>query len=197
MMCEPCPYCEGRGYVKSKISVCHEIFRELRREMLDLRGTKVMVSVHPQVADLLYDEERRGARGAGEKFQKEDHGTRQAWLPSGAVRGRGKLTWGDKEMVFAAKLAEVPEWGKKLVQVEGQSILLVKSKGRVYACERECPHQGAPLEGTRLLEAGSLSCPRHGYRFDLLTGACRDHPEFTLRVYPVELRGDDIYLELK
>jgi nitrite reductase/ring-hydroxylating ferredoxin subunit len=100
-------------------------------------------------------------------------------------------------MVFAAKLAEVPEWGKKLVQVEGQSILLVKSKGRVYACERECPHQGAPLEGTRLLEAGSLSCPRHGYRFDLLTGACRDHPEFTLRVYPVELRGDDIYLELK
>ncbi|HSR37089.1 MAG TPA: Rne/Rng family ribonuclease, partial [Desulfurivibrionaceae bacterium] len=60
MMCEPCPYCEGRGYVKSKTTVCHEIFRELRREMLDIRGTKVMLTVHPQVADLLYDEERRG-----------------------------------------------------------------------------------------------------------------------------------------
>jgi ribonuclease G len=70
MMCEPCPYCEGRGYVKSKISVCHEIFRELRREMLDIRGTKVMLTVHPQVADLLYDEERRGLEELEKNFKK-------------------------------------------------------------------------------------------------------------------------------
>jgi len=70
MMCEPCPYCEGRGYVKSKISVCHEIFRELRREMIDLRGTKVMLTVHPQVADLLYDEERRGLEELEKNFKK-------------------------------------------------------------------------------------------------------------------------------
>jgi nitrite reductase/ring-hydroxylating ferredoxin subunit len=99
-------------------------------------------------------------------------------------------------MVFAAKVADVPDWGTKLVQVEGQAIVLVKTKGVLYACERECPHQGAPLEGAFLKEAGRLSCPRHGYRFDLVTGACQDHPEFTLRVYPVEVRGDDIFIEL-
>ena len=70
MMCEPCPYCEGRGYVKSKTTVCHEIFRELRREMLDIRGTKVLLSVNPQVADLLYDEERRGLEELEKKFKK-------------------------------------------------------------------------------------------------------------------------------
>lgn len=70
MMCEPCPYCEGRGYVKSKTTVCHEIFRELRREMLDMRGTKVLLTVHPQVADLLYDEERRGLEELEKKFKK-------------------------------------------------------------------------------------------------------------------------------
>ncbi|GFE57291.1 Rne/Rng family ribonuclease [Geobacter sp. AOG1] len=70
MLCEPCPYCEGRGYVKSKTTVCHEIFRELRREMLDIRGTKVMLTVHPQVADLLYDEERRGLEELEKKFKK-------------------------------------------------------------------------------------------------------------------------------
>jgi len=70
MMCEPCPYCEGRGYVKSKTTVCHEIFRELRREMLDIRGTKAMLTVHPQVADLLYDEERRGLEELEKKFKK-------------------------------------------------------------------------------------------------------------------------------
>lgn len=70
MMCEPCPYCEGRGYVKSKTTICHEIFRELRREMLDIRGTKALLSVHPQVADLLYDEERRGLEELEKRFKK-------------------------------------------------------------------------------------------------------------------------------
>jgi ribonuclease G len=70
MMCEPCPYCEGRGYVKSKTTICYEIFRELRREMLDIRGTKATLTVHPQVADLLYDEERRGLEELERKFKK-------------------------------------------------------------------------------------------------------------------------------
>jgi len=70
MMCEPCSYCEGRGYIKSKTTICHEIFRELRREMLDSRGAKAMVSVNPQVADLLYDEERRGLEELERKFRK-------------------------------------------------------------------------------------------------------------------------------
>ena len=99
-------------------------------------------------------------------------------------------------MKFAAKVSEVPDWGKKLVQIEGQSILLVKSKGKLYACEKECPHQGAPMEGALLKEAGTISCPRHGYRFDLASGACKEHPEFVLKVYPVEVRDDDIYVDL-
>jgi nitrite reductase/ring-hydroxylating ferredoxin subunit len=99
-------------------------------------------------------------------------------------------------MVFAAKLSDVPEWGKKLVQVEGQSILLVKMKGMVYACERECPHQEAPMEGAFLKEAGKISCPRHGYRFDLVTGVCEAHPEYRLRIYPLEIRGDEVFVDL-
>lgn len=70
LMCEPCPYCEGLGYIKSKVSVCQEIFRELRREMLDVHGSKVMLSVHPQVADLLYDEERKGLEDLEKCFKK-------------------------------------------------------------------------------------------------------------------------------
>ena len=99
-------------------------------------------------------------------------------------------------MVFAAKVSEVPDWGKKLVQVEGQAILLVKSKGVLYACESECPHQGAPLQGALLKEAGSISCPRHGYRFNLTDGSCKDFPEYTLKTFPVQIVGEDIQVEL-
>jgi ribonuclease G len=70
LMCEPCPYCEGLGYIKSKTTVCQEIFRELRREMLDVHGSKAMLTVHPQVADLLYDEERRGLEDLEKRFKK-------------------------------------------------------------------------------------------------------------------------------
>jgi nitrite reductase/ring-hydroxylating ferredoxin subunit len=100
-------------------------------------------------------------------------------------------------VVFAAKVSDVPEWGKKLVQVEGHDIILVKTKGVIYGCERECPHQGAMMDGAFIKEAGKISCPRHGYRFDLKTGICEQYPEYRMRVYPVEVRGEDIYVDLE
>lgn len=99
-------------------------------------------------------------------------------------------------MVFAAKVSEVPDWGKKLVQLGQRSVLLVKSKGVMYACENECPHQSAPMQGGLLKEAGFISCPRHGYRFDLTSGACKEHPEYRLKTYTVEVRGDEVYVEV-
>lgn len=58
-LCEPCPYCEGKAYVKSAVTVCYELFREIRRKSLVMQEKKILVAVHPDVADLLYDEERQ------------------------------------------------------------------------------------------------------------------------------------------
>ncbi|AJE04426.1 Rieske (2Fe-2S) protein [Geobacter pickeringii] len=99
-------------------------------------------------------------------------------------------------MVFAAKVSEIPDWGKKVVTVNGQEILLVRIKSEVYACETECPHQGAPLAGALIKDAEHLSCQRHGYRFNLKTGACREFPEYTLKTYPVQVAGDDVMVEV-
>lgn len=99
-------------------------------------------------------------------------------------------------MVFATKVSEIPDWGKKVVSVNGQEILLVRIKGAVYACETECPHQGAPLAGALIKDSEHLSCQRHGYRFNLKTGACREFPEYTLKIYPVQIAGDDVMVEV-
>ncbi len=99
-------------------------------------------------------------------------------------------------MDFAAKVSELPNWGKKVVTVNGQEILLVNARGSIYACANECPHQGAPLAGALVKDAEHISCPRHGFRFNLKTGVCGDFPEYTLKVYPVELRGEEIYVEI-
>lgn len=57
-LCEPCSYCDGKGFIKSKTTICYEVFRELQRESRDPEATVTQVHVHPDVADWLYDEER-------------------------------------------------------------------------------------------------------------------------------------------
>jgi nitrite reductase (NADH) small subunit len=96
-------------------------------------------------------------------------------------------------MITAAKISEVPNFGKKVVTVAGQDVLLINIKGSIFAVENECPHQGSPLQAA-IVKDGYISCPRHGYRFNLIDGSCSEHPEFALRIYPVELRGDDILI---
>jgi ribonuclease G len=59
-LCEPCPYCEGKGYVKDKLTVIYEILRELHRELADLPAGHVTLMAHPEVAGFLIDEERAG-----------------------------------------------------------------------------------------------------------------------------------------
>lgn len=98
-------------------------------------------------------------------------------------------------MIPAAKISEIPNFGKKVVTISGQDVMLIHIKGAVYAVESECPHQGSPLSAA-IVKDGYIACPRHGYRFSLTDGSCSDHPEFTLRTYPVELRGDDILVDL-
>jgi ribonuclease G len=66
---ERCFYCEGRGFLKSRSTVCQEILREIQRDIRDLRGENILVDVHPNVANLLYDE----ARSELEKIEKQFH----------------------------------------------------------------------------------------------------------------------------
>lgn len=98
-------------------------------------------------------------------------------------------------MIFAAKLAEVPNFGKKVVTVNGQQLLLINIKGEIFACENECPHQGSPMQAG-IVKDGHLSCPRHGYRFNLKSGSCLDNPDFKLKLFPVQIQGDEILVEL-
>jgi nitrite reductase (NADH) small subunit len=37
-----------------------------------------------------------------------------------------------------------------------------------------------------------LTCPWHGWTFDLRTGTCDEDPDLTLELYPVRIDGDDI-----
>ena len=57
-VCEPCSYCEGKGYVLSVRSVTYRILRALRGDLSRLSGRQVALSVAPAVAELLLGEEK-------------------------------------------------------------------------------------------------------------------------------------------
>ncbi len=56
MLCEPCAYCEGRGYVLSRESVAFKVLREIRKDLPRFRGRKIALAVHARVAEQLLRE---------------------------------------------------------------------------------------------------------------------------------------------
>jgi len=59
ILCEPCFYCDGEGYLISRQTICYNIFREILRESHDMAGVKVSLRVNPEIADLLHGEENQ------------------------------------------------------------------------------------------------------------------------------------------
>jgi ribonuclease G len=68
VLCEPCSYCDGEGYLKSKQTVCYEILRDLERQRNDLFGKDVLVLAHPEVVARFCDEERAPLEAAEERM---------------------------------------------------------------------------------------------------------------------------------
>ena len=66
-MSEACMYCGGNGLLKSRRSVCYEIFRKISHEGSKMSGNTVTIKVHPSVADLMLKDETLNT----EKLEKE------------------------------------------------------------------------------------------------------------------------------
>jgi nitrite reductase/ring-hydroxylating ferredoxin subunit len=108
-----------------------------------------------------------------------------------------------------AVVEELPPGSRKIVEVEGRSIGVFNVHGTLVAVLNVCPHELAPIclgrvGGTTLPSAPGvycwgregeiLACPWHGWEFDLLTGKALADPHKRLRLYPVTVEGDTVYV---
>jgi ribonuclease G len=69
-MCEPCPYCEGVGRVKSVNTVSYEVIRELTKKLKKISGHKITVFAHPEVCAHLTSEGMSVVEMIEENFSK-------------------------------------------------------------------------------------------------------------------------------
>jgi nitrite reductase/ring-hydroxylating ferredoxin subunit len=97
--------------------------------------------------------------------------------------------------VKVAAAVDVAVGEARVVEASGKPIALVNADGTFYAVDNTCLHRGGPL-GEGELDGLILTCPWHGWRWDVKTGANTNSPAVTLTCYPVSVEDGAVYVEL-
>lgn len=95
------------------------------------------------------------------------------------------------------KLADIKDIseGKSLIvkDSEGREIALFNLEGEIFALENVCPHMGGPL-GEGEIEEDCVTCPWHGWEFNIRSGACNNMPGEQANAIPILIKDGSIYL---
>ena len=115
-----------------------------------------------------------------------------------------------------ANLSELQDTGRKIVRVGTTDVALLMFQGEVIAFENRCLHQGGPVGEGMLInkvvadiddegrfrgerfdeDEVHLVCPWHGWEYVLPSGVCAAMPRRKLRAVQVDVRDDQVFLEL-
>src|SRR5438309_727736 len=101
------------------------------------------------------------------------------------------------EFIKVATVAEIPPETVKVIQVGSDRVVVCNADGNFYAVADLCTHDNGPLGQGDLFDC-QIECPRHGATFDVRTGKATRLPAVTpIATYPVEVRGDDVWVGVK
>lgn len=80
--------------------------------------------------------------------------------------------------------------------VDGKKLCLIKHQAQLYVIQNTCPHAGGILSGGWCKE-GNIICPIHRWEYNLKTGRGAEGQGDYIKIYPVELREDGVYVGFK
>lgn len=84
----------------------------------------------------------------------------------------------------------------KTFTILARTVGVVKNPdGSFYAIEFSCKHQNANL-ATGCIRGDIVTCPRHGWIYDIRTGQCLNQKSAPLRPYGLKIEGDDIFISM-
>jgi nitrite reductase (NADH) small subunit len=95
------------------------------------------------------------------------------------------------EFVKMATLSELPPGGAKEVEHGGRVFAIFNVDGKITAIDGICPHQGGPL-ADGMLEGTLVTCPWHGWQFDVCTGKTPLGAKLKQTIYEVKVEGQDV-----
>ena len=95
------------------------------------------------------------------------------------------------EFVRVASTNEIPSGQGRMFEVGGRQVAVFNVDGQFHAIDNVCEHQGGPLaEGE--LDGCIVTCPWHGWTYDVSTGTSPDDPDTRVRSFQLRIDGNDI-----
>jgi nitrite reductase (NADH) small subunit len=93
-----------------------------------------------------------------------------------------------------AAAAEIAPGQVREARLGGETIAVANVDGHFYAISNTCLHRGGPL-GQGVLDGQVLTCPWHGWSFDVTNGRLSHNQAGGVACYRVEVRGADLFVE--
>ena len=90
-----------------------------------------------------------------------------------------------------AKTSEIPAGTAKVIEVGGKTLAVFNCDGVFYAIDNTCKHRGGPL-GEGGLAGTTVTCPWHGWEYDVTTGVCAMDDSIKVQSFEVKVEGDDV-----
>ncbi len=98
--------------------------------------------------------------------------------------------------IKVAETSDLQPGEGKTVNVNGRDLALFNVDGTFRCIDNVCPHQGGPL-GEGHLEGHTVSCPWHGWKFDVITGQCTVIPSAEVESFECMVDGTDVKVKLE
>lgn len=108
------------------------------------------------------------------------------WLES--EKGAGNLT-------TVAKVDDIKPGEGRVVMVNEKEYAIFNVNGKFYAIENLCRHEGGPL-GDGNLDDTVVTCPLHGWDYDVTNGENHTDPELPVKAFEVTVEGSDIKIKI-
>jgi nitrite reductase (NADH) small subunit len=97
--------------------------------------------------------------------------------------------------VRATAVSEIPPGKIREVTVAGKALAVANVAGEFHAIDNTCLHRGGPL-GDGPMEGKIVTCPWHGWQYDVTTGKTCQNPSVAVKMYSVEVRGEDVFVDV-
>lgn len=110
-------------------------------------------------------------------------------------KGLGMRRRFEFKQVAVARVDEIPDGERKIVNIDGLSIGVFHHKGEWYAIRNQCLHRGGPVAAGRLVD-DNVVCPWHGYTYNITDGRLLIDPTAKLETYPVSIIDDQVLLRV-
>ena len=99
------------------------------------------------------------------------------------------------EFVTVAQTKDLEPGQRKIVEVNGRAIALFNIDGNFYALDNTCLHMGGPV-GEGYVEGNVVTCPWHGWQYNVETGETEFEPDQKLQTFEVKVEGEEVKIGL-